>query len=46
MNKNVMISAGVVGDIKVVLDRLNERLKQQDHAEWVTKIQEYKENIH
>ena len=46
MNKNVMISAGVVGDIKVVLDRLNERLEQQDHAEWVTKIQEYKENIH
>ena len=42
MNKNVMISAGVVGDI-VVLDRLNERLEQQDHAEWVTKIQEYKE---
>ena len=43
MNKNVMISAGVVGDIKVVLDRLTERLEQQDHAEWVTKIQEYKE---
>ena len=43
MNKNVMISAGVVGDIKVVLDRLNERLEHQDHAEWVTKIQEYKE---
>ena len=43
MNKNVMISAGVVGDIKVVLDRLNERLEQQDHAEWVTKIQEYEE---
>ena len=43
MNKNVMITAGVVGDIKVVLDRLNERLEQQDHAEWVTKIQEYKE---
>nr|WP_288650632.1 biosynthetic-type acetolactate synthase large subunit [uncultured Dorea sp.] len=43
MNKNVMISAGVVGDIKVVLDRLNERLEQQNHAEWVTKIQEYKE---
>ena len=43
MNKNVMISAGVVGDIKVVLDRLNERLEQQDHAECVTKIQEYKE---
>ena len=44
MNKNVMISAGVVGDIKVVLDRLNERLEQQDHAEWVAKIQKYKED--
>lgn len=44
MNKNVMISAGVVGDIKVVLDRLNERLKQQDHTEWVAKIQKYKED--
>ena len=43
MNKNVMISAGVVGDIKVVLDRLNERLEQQDHAEWMKKIQDYKE---
>ena len=46
MNKNVMISAGVVGDIKVVLDRLNERLEQQDHAEWVTKIRNTKKNIH
>ena len=44
MNKNVMISAGVVGDIKVVLDRLNERLEQQNHAEWVAKIQKYKED--
>ena len=44
MNKNVMISAGVVGDIKVVLDRLNERLEQQDHTEWVAKIQKYKED--
>ena len=45
MNKNVMISAGVVGDIKVVLDRLNERLEQQDHAEWVTKIQVYHKDV-
>ena len=44
MNKNVMISAGVVGDIKVVLDRLNERLEQQEHTEWVAKIQKYKED--
>ena len=43
MNKNIMIDAGVVGDIKVVLSKLNERLEQQNHADWVAKIQEYKE---
>ena len=43
MNKNIIIDQGVVGDIKAVLRKLNEVLPQQDHAEWVTKIQEYKE---
>ena len=43
MNKNILITEGVVGDLKVVLQKMNERLEQQDHAEWVTKIQEYKE---
>ena len=44
MNKNIMIDAGIEGDIKVVLGRLNERLEQQNHAEWVEKIQKYKES--
>ena len=43
MNKNVLITEGVVGDIKVVLKRINERLEQQSHTEWVEKIMEYKE---
>lgn len=42
MNKNVLITDGVVGDIKTVLGILNERLEQQDHAEWVEKIMDYK----
>lgn len=42
MNKNVLITEGVVGDIKTVLGILNERLEQQDHAEWVEKIMDYK----
>lgn len=42
MNKNVLISAGVVGDIKVILQRLNEVLEQQNHEEWIEKIMEYK----
>ena len=43
MNKNIIIDQGVVGDIKAVLRKLNEVLPQQDHAEWVKKIQDYKE---
>lgn len=42
MNKNVLITEGVVGDIKMVLRALNERLEQQDHHEWIEKIMEYK----
>ena len=42
MNKNVLITDGVVGDIKTVLSIINERLEQQDHTEWVEKIMDYK----
>ena len=42
MNKNVLITEGVVGDIRVVLRALNERLEQQDHHEWIEKIMEDK----
>lgn len=45
MNKNVLITAGVVGDIKVILQRLNEILEQQQHTEWIEKIMEYKERF-
>ena len=43
MNKNIIIDQGVVGDIKAVLRKLNEVLPQQDHTEWMKKIQDYKE---
>ena len=43
MNKNIIIDQGVVGDNKAVLRKLNEVLPQQDHAEWMKKIQDYKE---
>ncbi|MEZ3486331.1 MAG: biosynthetic-type acetolactate synthase large subunit [Lachnospiraceae bacterium] len=43
MDKNVLISAGVVGDIRTVLGLLNARLEQQEHKEWIRKIMEYKE---
>lgn len=43
MNKNVLITDGVVGDIKEVLRILNGRLKQQRHTEWIEKIMSYKD---
>ena len=43
MDKNVLITAGVVGDIRTVLGLLNDRLDQQEHKEWIQKIMEYKE---
>lgn len=43
MNKNVLITGGIVGDIKVILSILNERLSQQSHPEWIEKVTEYKE---
>ncbi len=43
MNKNVLITEGVVGDLKVVLSILNKRLEQQNHSQWMEKIMDYKE---
>ncbi len=43
MNKNVIITQGVTGDIRLVLEKLNARLKQQNHHEWLEKIEKYKE---
>ncbi|GFI43888.1 acetolactate synthase large subunit [Lachnospiraceae bacterium] len=45
MDKNVLITAGVVGDIREVLGLLNERLTQQEHKEWITRIMDYKERF-
>ena len=44
MDKNVMITAGVVGDIKEVLKKINEKLVPQSHAEWVETVEGYKKS--
>ena len=43
INKNVLITEEIIGDLKDVLKTLNKRLKQHNHAEWLEKIQGYKE---
>ena len=42
INKNIIVTEELIGDIKEVLRVLNKRLKQQDHSEWMEKIQSYK----
>ena len=42
MNKNVIIDLGIEGDIKTVLKKLNAKLPQQEHKEWLDKVEEYK----
>lgn len=42
MNKNVLITEGVVGDLKDTLQAVNAKLTQQSHPEWIAKIMEYK----
>ncbi|MCI8638438.1 MAG: biosynthetic-type acetolactate synthase large subunit [Coprococcus sp.] len=43
MDKNIIINAGVVGDIKETLELVSGRLPQLAHEEWIHRIQEYKE---
>ena len=42
MDKNVLITQGVTGDIRTVLSILNGKLGQLDHEEWNGKIAAYK----
>ncbi len=43
INKNVLTDAHIIGDIKEILARLNQRLPQQDHTPWLEKVMGYKE---
>ncbi len=43
VNKNVVVDASVIGDIKEILKRLNERLEPQEHSEWLSTVRALKE---
>ena len=44
INKNINVDAHIVGDLREVLARLNEKLEQQSHSEWIARIMEYKKD--
>ena len=43
INKNIHTHASIVGDCRIVLERLNQRLEKQNHTEWVEYVKELKE---
>lgn len=43
INKNIKTDVSVVGDLKEVLSKLNQKLEQQNHGEWMEHIADMKE---
>lgn len=42
INKNIKAHACVIGDIKEILVRLNEKLSQMNHNDWITHVMDFK----
>lgn len=43
INKNVITDHSIVGDIKMVLKRMNDKLTQHNHSEWIQQVLDMKE---
>ena len=43
INKNVVVTAEIIGDIKEILRRINPMLKKQNHKEWMEHVLSLKE---
>lgn len=42
INKNIMVNAAVIGDVKEVLKRLLPKVEENNHEEWVEHVEGYK----
>ena len=40
INKNICVSASIIGDVKAVLTVINRRLEAQEHKEWLDTVKE------
>ncbi len=43
INKNIRVDASIVGDLKLVLKKLNQELEKQDHRDWMKTVGDLKE---
>lgn len=42
INKNIRVDASVIGDLKEVLSRMNERIEPMNHNDWITQVMDFK----
>lgn len=45
INKNIHVDCHIIGDVKSILEILNEKLEQQSHPEWIKEVLERKEKF-
>ena len=45
INKNVPVDMSIIGDVKAVLERMNERMEQMYHKEWMDKVMARKDAL-
>ena len=45
INKNIPANASIIGDVKQVLEALNQRLEPLSHTAWLSHVEEYKEKF-
>ena len=43
INKNIIVTSSVIGDMKEILTRINAQLGQQNHDEWLSEIAQLKQ---
>ena len=43
INKNIIVDSSIVGDVKSVLELLNQRLDKQNHEAWMKEVEKMKE---
>ncbi len=42
INKNITVDACVIGDLKEILTRINTKLPQENHTDWITHVMDFK----
>ena len=45
IDKNIKTDASVIGDVREILKRMNEKLMQQEHKEWLSHVESLKEKF-